>query len=630
MNPGGNRFLRRTRRLIVMAAPRLARRAAFVAIAILAVFLAFRAAAPLLISTHLVRSNLEEAVTQWTGHRTIIKGAPSLEFWPVPRITLNDVVIEQSAPSGAEVVGRVESLSASFSVIAAWQGVPEFYDFHFVRPEFTVMRDASGNLHWSDEGLLANAIRETTPDASGRQSLASDLDARIGSVTIDAGTLIIKDAGRREPYRLEGISADIEWPRLGAGLRAHLIARIHGRDVRLDLATSQPLLLYSGKNADTKGSFTSGPLNVNFEGVANLASPALLAGTIDINAPDIPALVEWTGLKLPALSALHSATMNAEVATIDDNLRLNNLRFTIDDAQGTGVLALAMSPAGTPKATGTLAFDHLDIGAFLAAFSIHAPTGTLPENTIDTSFLRQVQLDLRLSAASADLGPFRAADIGASVLINEKQARFDIADSAFEGGRLSGHLVVAEQTFDGRGDLQISVRDANLGDIFQRLNLVGPLPHGAGSLNLALHTDKPVWATGTHDISGTFRLSAEGGTLQNFDVTAFRSLSTDVPFFYLSAAGNGSFAYTSADIAATFANGAAELTQTRFVGAEQTISLTGVIPYETSSLALAGALQATDPTQIERFPPINFFVGGSWPDPVITAMPVNSPPAPAN
>ncbi|MDI7863462.1 AsmA family protein [Rhizobiaceae bacterium n13] len=629
MTPMNGRFLRRMRKKIAQSAPNLGRRTGIALLLLLAAFIAFRAAAPLLISTNLVRTNLEDAVSQWTGHRAIIKGSPQLEFWPSPRITLNDLTIERPTPAGGEVLGHVESLSATFSLFKAWQGRPIFYDFHFVRPEFFIERDETGKLHWSDDGLLADAISQAGAAGNGQQRIPEELNVRIGEVTIDDGTLVIEDARHTEPFRINSISADIFWPHLGSGLRANLIARIRDKDVRLDFSTTQPLLLLSGSNADARGEFASAPLSGNFEGIANLASYAFLSGTAEINAPDVPALVAWSGLELPALAALNSASVTAEITTMDDNLRFNNLQFTIDDAHGSGVLDLGLTADGTPKATGTLAFDRLDVGAFLAAFSIKAPgAGDVPEKTIDTSFLRHMQLDLRLSARQAALGPFQIEDIGASVLIDARQAKFDIGDSAFEGGRLSGHLDVAEQDFDGSGNLQVSVRDANLADVFSRLQITGPLPSGTGSLDLSLRTEKPVWATGAHDISGTFRLFADDGSLQKFDATAFRQLATDKPFFYLRSANGGSFSYTSADVSAKFADGAAELTRARFVGPQQTLLLSGVIPYESGSIALAGLLDAGDPALADRYPPLNFFVGGSWPDPVISAV-IYGPAQPA-
>src|SRR3954463_7521634 len=75
--------------------PAFARISTIVLLVGLAFFLSLRLAAPYLISTGFVRSGIEDALSKWTGYQAEIKGKPVLEFWPTPRITLNDVTIRQ-------------------------------------------------------------------------------------------------------------------------------------------------------------------------------------------------------------------------------------------------------------------------------------------------------------------------------------------------------------------------------------------------------------------------------------------------------------------------------------------------------------------------------------------------------
>jgi len=67
----------------------------------------------------------------------------------------------------------------------------------------------------------------------------------------------------------------------------------------------------------------------------------------------------------------------------------------------------------------------------------------------------------------------------------------------------------------------------------------------------------------------------------------------------------------------------------RIAGATQTLTLSGVITYQSNGLALSGSLEATDPAKAAELPLLPFFVGGSWPNPVISPVPLfgNTPHA---
>ncbi|NKF32576.1 AsmA family protein, partial [Pseudomonas sp. BGM005] len=96
--------------------PAFARLSTVLLLIALGLFVALRVAAPYLITTGFVRSGIEDALSKWTGYQAEIKGDPVLEFWPTPRITLNEVTIRQPRESGDKLLGRIESLSADFSL----------------------------------------------------------------------------------------------------------------------------------------------------------------------------------------------------------------------------------------------------------------------------------------------------------------------------------------------------------------------------------------------------------------------------------------------------------------------------------------------------------------------------------
>ncbi len=75
--------------------------------------------------------------------------------------------------------------------------------------------------------------------------LARDLDAEIGAVTVEDGTLVVTDIKSAKTYHFDSVTADIAWPRLSGAISAVVIARINGEDLKVDFASRQPLLAFA-------------------------------------------------------------------------------------------------------------------------------------------------------------------------------------------------------------------------------------------------------------------------------------------------------------------------------------------------------------------------------------------------
>ena len=118
--------------------------ALIVLVSLLSLFVAFQLAAPFLVSTVLVRERMERAVEEWIGHDVSIGGQPSLAFWPEPRITFSDVMVRNIDHGKKGMLGSVRELSASFDLLGALVGQPEFKDFHLKDPQLFVLRKPDG------------------------------------------------------------------------------------------------------------------------------------------------------------------------------------------------------------------------------------------------------------------------------------------------------------------------------------------------------------------------------------------------------------------------------------------------------------------------------------------------------
>ncbi|MDR7143300.1 AsmA protein [Rhizobium sp. BE258] len=606
--------------------PGVARLATMLLLVSAVIFVSLRVAAPFLVSTGMVRSGIEDALSRWTGYKAEIKGSPGLEFWPTPRITLNQITIRQPPNAGNKLLGTIESLSADFSLIDALRGRASFHEFHLLRPNLSLTRDQQGLIDWTYAGQLAKAIDGAHQDGNA-ELLDPKLDAEVGAITVEDGTFNIADLSTAKTYHFDGVTADINWPRLSSGMSAVLIARTSGQDLKIDFSSRTPLLVFDGKTAEIKASLTSGLMTAAFSGLGSISRLDGLSGNVTANIADVPALLAWSGKSIPGTESLKSFSISSDVISAANGLRFNNVTLGLNGSTASGVMDVSNVRNNRAKLGGTLAFDTMNLKPFFDAFALRLAAGE-EGATPDGGPLQRLDLDLRFSAKEMQLQPFALSNVGASIIVSSNEAKFDIGDSQFEGGEMSAHLEATRGDFDGGGKLQMSIRGADFGALVERLQLKGPLPLTTGSLDVSLKTAKPLWTTGLEDLNGQVVFQAGAGSIANFDVEAIRNQAAQQRFFPLNAAGDHSFPFTRAELTANLSAGSADLENVRVQGTVETLSLSGLIPLQSSGLALSGSLQATDDTRAAELPLLPFFIGGSWPNPVISPVPVVAQPAP--
>lgn len=581
---------------------------------VLVVVAAVRIAFPFLVQTETVEHGIEQTLEDWTGADVNVGKGAEFTFWPYPRVTLGNVRI---LGGQAGELASVETISATFDLLGAVRGQPAFSDFELVRPIIHIGWNAEGAFNWRHSGWLMQAIDATAKAPEG-QPAESLVDGRIGTISLRDGVL---DVARAEggAYRITDINGSITWPALRQRLDLSLSGVVNGEMTRWSFGCDQPLSLLAGRDAAVRSNLSADPTTLNFEGTANLSDNAFVAGALQLSTPSLSRLLAWQGKDIPAVGTIGQVSLEANVATSGYSAKLENVKLVLDNAQASGVLDIAMPPEGVPQVGGTLAFDRIDLHTFLTAFS-PLPGADQNAPSIDTAFIHQFGMDLRLSAKAAEFAPFSLQDLAAGMRTENGRASFDIGDSTFMGGRMTGRIALAENGFRGGGQLQISLRNVDIGGVVGALALPGPLPSGIGSADFELSTDRPLWATTVSDMSGRFKLRMGSGTLNHFNAQAFAERAAKNAFFNVTEAANGSFDFVRADVEARLDRGLAELTKAEIEGNEKLLTLSGMIPYRTGSVALAGTLadRPATGTAVAANPPVSFFVGGSWPEPVIS------------
>lgn len=564
----------------------------------------FKVALPLFISTASVRTNMEHALSSWTGATARIDGTPIIGFWPQPVLTLQNITFEGGNSAQPEALAKANAITAKFDVLAALRGDPVFYDFRLVGPNLKIRREADGSLNWRRAGWMAEAV-----SATASSKAAPEKDTPIGEIEIEDGAINLADVTTGKTYSFNGISGVVDWPSPSSRISGKLEALLHGEKVDWSFSSENPMELLSGRSSAIETTVASPLLSLEFRGNARGSAYGFFTGQLQASAGDLSKAMSWLGSDLPTMQTALAVTIDTRVVAQPGMLKMDELSLSLNDMSATGALDVTRTPGGEPHIDGTVAFDRMDVGTLAP----HLVPWLLGSG--DNGLLDRVTLDIRLSAPEIIYGTTIVTDVAAGIMTSGQRASIDIGDGTYAGGSLSGRLAVLGHGSSG-GQLQLTLKDADLGVVAGTLGLPGPLPIGRGIASIDFATSGPVERATIDNVSGTIRYTASDGTIPNFNLQAFESLMARNAFFNIGEAGNGSLAFTTANIEASLEGGVAEIRRADIRTADATLSLAGIVPYKNGSLALAGAIQPTT----EGALPSRFFVGGTWPDAIISPL----------
>ncbi|MBC2771808.1 hypothetical protein H6M51_02980 [Rhizobium sp. AQ_MP] len=585
---------------------------------VLALSIALRVVAPHLVSSSVVRSAIASSITVWVGHEVSIDDVADIRFWPQPEITLTGITVTRVASGKTEQVGEIERLSARFGLISALLGRPDFSAFRLERPRLRVWRGTDGGLDWSDRGLLSDAVRAAVAESDGVPVGSATTLAEIGSVDIVDGEVALTDVATGATILVSHVNAVVDWQGLAAPLSGQGSFEIADKPVSFTLQTPTPLALIGGALSAVDLSATFAGVSAEVKGRVSLRQVSLQETEVDLRVADVAQTSAALGFRLAGTERWRTASLETTVTRAGDEWRFENVAFAANGSRGDGIVTLHSRPGDRPLLAGTLAMNHLQLDDLLQALSIKV--GDRADVRLP-SLTQWTDMDLRLSATTASFRDFPLTDLGASLVGRGDMLNLVIGDTRFLGGTISARMSGAGYGFDKGADVSVSMERVDLGTLTSKLVIDGgPTLSGLGSASFNAKLVGTGWQRNIEAMSGKLTIASDNGEILGFDVAGLRRLAADSAYFQLSAAGDESFEYRTLDIAVRFSEGSAEVEKAQIVGTNQALTLTGIIPYSRQALALTGQLSG-NPGGSPGLPPLRFFIGGAWSDPVISPVP---------
>lgn len=597
-------------------------RKGLVALAALAVLgLAIVLALPLIASTQIVRDRIAQELSALSGYRVTISEAPEVSVWPVVRARLEDVTFTDWAEPEAAPAIEAESIELDLSAWAAMRGEIVFSRLVLMRPLVRLQdEDGEGLAFDAPSGgrimRALNSARESLAATPDQRPPASDLSgASVGLIEFREGRAIA--AGDQDRPILTSVSGRFDWPSLTSAARLEATAIWRGEAVTVEGASAQPLDLVSGLPAPLRISLTSEPANLSFEGQVIAGAQPFIDGRATTSFPSLKRLVEWSDLSLRGLPPLSPVSIAGTIEGNLERLRIEGADVELGSSRGSGRLEMSLA-ADVPGISGTLAFASLNLRPLMAAFSPAAAGTAGMSDPVETGLVGRLNLDIRLSAATASLGTLALSDVAAAMQARDGIASLDISDATAFGGVIQAGLRIDTNPTLNAVELKILAEDIDAGAMAVAGEIRRVVPQAPADLSVIARGAGADWAAVLADAEGSISVTLGEGTILGLDMQGFTTRAGEGRFFALSEVETGQLAIRSASARAQIDNGVLRLERSVIDLGDRTFSFEGIVPYMGRALALSGGL--TPKAEDSTAPNLRFFIGGGWDAPYVSPV----------
>jgi AsmA protein len=602
-------------------------------------------ALPSLVNTDLIRARLVQEISSWSGYRVEAQQMPHISIFPTFTASMGDVVIRNPWATGGAPFMQAERIEVELSLLSALMGKIEFTETKVVRPRFVLdepiksLSDIGEALAKSD-GRIGDVMREAKEAIEidpAKPDMSTVSSQPFGRVRLEDAMVTFKRPINGAQEQISSISGVFDWPQTSGVASFQGKAIWHGEETEIDSSASKALLLLAGGTSPVQINLSSTPLTFSFNGSANIAKDRFFEGTLSLTSPSLRRTLEWSRMAEIPGAPIGSFTLDASVTGSSSRVKLDSMTATLNDNPAKGVIEITLNnPAsGTPLGiNGTLAFETLDLRSVLSGIMMLPDDSASSDRVISTAFLKQLNLDLRVSMQKATVGNVNLSKVAATAQIRNGRAIFDIGDATAFDGSVAGSFQLADEPEAGTtGELRLNGTDVNSASIATLLGLGNRFELGKGTVSLVLKGPVTRWSTALRNAKGTLSMRFGNGQIRSLDLNRLLSKAKTDRFFSLNEKTDAWLALDRLELKANIMDGVAALETAQIQNKLGTLNFAGIVTLMSKSLALTGdfaapvaapapaeGASADAPKPEPAFNHTRFFIGGSWDNPYISPI----------
>jgi hypothetical protein len=214
----------------------------------------------------------------------------------------------------------------------------------------------------------------------------------------------------------------------------------HTFDIQLGAPSEKRLPTRISARIGLKGGLLTG----TFDGRLAVGEPLNLQGLADVQLVELRRVAQAFGLDVADGPALGGLRAKGRLDWNRTMLAFDRASFQSDAGEAAGTLALDLE-SRRPLVTGTLAFGALDLTRSAEALTRSSETFWTEWTGAARTYLpvsRDLDLDVRLSAASVRLGPLALGTTAATLTMNKGRLSAELAEVEVAGGRGAAQATV--------------------------------------------------------------------------------------------------------------------------------------------------------------------------------------------
>ena len=257
----------------------------------------------------------------------------------------------------------------------------------------------------------------------------------------------------------------------------------------------------------------------------------------ELKVPNLRELARWLGATWPFGRGLEAFSAKGPLEWSGGTIAFENASFMLDGNKASGGLSLSLG-ASHPVIEGTLAFNDLSLDPYLTARPAGAGGLAVATNWISlvpfrgaesSSLVREIDADIRISAASVAAGGASLGRCAATVSVKDGKLNAELAEVELDGGGKGEGQMSADMTAaEPRYSLRAKIKDYDMSRAARAL-FGHPAVEGVGTLAVDFTGEGQTEEAIVASLAGRMDIDLPEGARLGVDVGALTSVTETAP-----------------------------------------------------------------------------------------------------
>ena len=480
------------------------------------------AAIPFVVSSDTVRNGITARIEALTGRKVTFQGNPSLSFSPFLGFEISDLELVDPDRGGTDIpLLKVEKVKAQLDLLPVLAGKIAISEYQFLRPKFGLRTYSDGSENWKFDRGGFNRVIQATIDNRENQTEINLPETEIGNLEIIDGILVYEDEIAGTSETVTSINGKFSWPNTNTDINLAGNGIWRGEGITTVSVIKNPINILSGGESPISVELNSQPLKFNFVGQANMLADLFVKGDLAADTPSISRLAEVLEIDIGEFSSFENWSTVGKFESTANSTVISEATFNLGDSKANGVVRVSTDELGQSKLDGTLAFESIDLANYAGSL------GLTDSQNINPSLIDGLNVDLRVSSQSINLGDINLDKVAAAINIDAEGWTFDIGDASAFNGKLVAKLGerISEDKRQAFLDISASKMDAESISNLIDNKLLGI--NGKTSFVANIRTNKIEDGLLNSGLNGTFSGNFSTGELVGIDLPALITQQTE-------------------------------------------------------------------------------------------------------